>query len=252
MNQITTQAKTISPAQLWLGNHDDLMAKTTAFLQKTFCLHHGCATCTICRALQQQQHHAVIWLNPEKRYTLDLLEPIFKTISFALGNKQHHFFILQNADFLTPVCANSLLKSIEEPPEGYHFILLAEREEHILPTIRSRRIVHTFHGNKPQTNFATLGSFFTTTKQTTNPLAFLQELQACNINDRESVELLDYLLSHWLASYKKTLLTKNKTEHARTCSIITILKKAQLTVPMPGSSKIFWRNLFLHVQQAIA
>ncbi len=42
------------------------------------------------------------------------------------------------ADALNPAAANALLKTLEEPPPGVHFLLGAHRLDAVLPTIRSR------------------------------------------------------------------------------------------------------------------
>ena len=46
--------------------------------------------------------------------------------------------MLLGADRLNDVAANRLLKTIEEPPARTHVVLVAERAERLLPTIRSR------------------------------------------------------------------------------------------------------------------
>jgi DNA polymerase-3 subunit delta' len=46
--------------------------------------------------------------------------------------------ILDPADDLEPSAANALLKSLEEPPGGTHFLLVTHRLGRLLPTIRSR------------------------------------------------------------------------------------------------------------------
>lgn len=46
--------------------------------------------------------------------------------------------IVDPADDLEPSASNALLKSLEEPPEGTFFILVAHRIGRLLPTIRSR------------------------------------------------------------------------------------------------------------------
>jgi len=52
------------------------------------------------------------------------------------------FLIFPEADVsfpeLHPEAANALLKTLEEPRRGIHFVLLAERPDRLLPTIRSR------------------------------------------------------------------------------------------------------------------
>lgn len=46
--------------------------------------------------------------------------------------------IVDPADDLEPSAANALLKSLEEPPVGTHFLLVTHRLGRLLPTIRSR------------------------------------------------------------------------------------------------------------------
>src|SRR5580692_7568860 len=134
----------LPPAQLWIGNHDDLVNHTYEFLQKIVCPHGGCHTCITCMHIRDKQHHAIMWFYPEKTYTIELLEDLFTTASFQLEEDTHFFFILQKAHYLSTACANKLLKIMEEPPTGYHFILLADHTEDILPTIISRCIVTQF------------------------------------------------------------------------------------------------------------
>ncbi|WAT18339.1 DNA polymerase III subunit delta' [Aurantiacibacter sp. MUD11] len=52
--------------------------------------------------------------------------------------------IIDPADDLEPGAANALLKSLEEPPQGTFFLLIAHRLGRLLPTIRSRCPVLTF------------------------------------------------------------------------------------------------------------
>ncbi len=163
--------KNLPPAQLWLGSHDTLTAEAITCLQKHFCSDDGCGVCAPCKQVREQQHHAVMWLYPEKQYTLEAVKPIHERLAFALDEEQNYFFIIQKADFLTTQSANSLLKSIEEPPTGYHFILCAERSEYILPTIKSRCVVHTFDNETIIDQHQDLYHYFTQTTPT-DPLSF--------------------------------------------------------------------------------
>lgn len=58
----------------------------------------------------------------------------------TIGSKR--VIIIDPADDLEPSASNALLKSLEEPPVGTFFLLIAHRPARLLPTIRSRcRIV---------------------------------------------------------------------------------------------------------------
>ncbi|HEV7843426.1 MAG TPA: DNA polymerase III subunit delta' C-terminal domain-containing protein, partial [Pyrinomonadaceae bacterium] len=48
------------------------------------------------------------------------------------------FFLIEEADRLNEPSANALLKTLEEPPETSHLVLLTSRPMALLPTIRSR------------------------------------------------------------------------------------------------------------------
>ena len=204
--------KQIPPTQLWLGNHETLQNKTQEFLQNTLCKNNACKTCATCRQIAQQQHHDVMWLHPEKNYTLDDLKPITQTISFALNENQQFFFILEKADFLSTACANSLLKSIEEPPHGYHFILLAERHNAILPTIRSRAVTTSLYTKRNPATQHPLFDYFSSTTYV-DPSQFLKSLDTSKINEKESVELLDALVSFWSDAIKQATMSGKETKN---------------------------------------
>ena len=50
----------------------------------------------------------------------------------------HRWILVEDAHRLNGASANMLLKTIEEPPEGTHFLLVTHRPEALLATIRSR------------------------------------------------------------------------------------------------------------------
>lgn len=235
---ITNIPHTLPPAQLWIGRHDNALKEVESFLQTILCKNSSCNTCITCMQIREKQHHAIIWLYPEKNYTIDQFEDVFNTLSYQLQPDESFFFIIQKADFLTPTCANKLLKPMEEPPQGYHFILLAERAEQILPTIRSRCVTHTLTSTASHSSHPLFESF--TTKFSASDV-FAKIIDSAIINERESIELLDTIIYYWFTHYQKN------REQTNILELITKLQQAQLRPPMPGSCTIFWRNLYLQV-----
>ncbi len=235
----------LSPAYLWIGSPADLATRAITFLQHVLCS-ASCGTCTNCLKIAKQQHHAAIWLTPEKQYTLDQLEVIFNTISFTLDDDQKCFFVIQHADFLTPVCANALLKPLEEPPPGYHFLLLAQRQERILPTIRSRCIIQQYaHTNRDEHDHL-LRHFKAITSS--NPQQLLNDLESAKPNERTSIELLDVLLAFWSESFKKACIAHDEKQKGMCMRVINVLRRMYKRPPMPGSAKLFWKDLFLQIK----
>ena len=244
---LTYTHQNLPPAQLWIGRHDNALKEVESFLQKILCKNNECNTCINCMQIREKQHHAIMWLHPEKSYTIDQLDDMFATLAFQLQPNELFFFIIQKADYLTPACANKLLKPMEEPPRGYHFILLAERSEQILPTIRSRCIVHTLSTTNALHTAHPLFECFTTKIATSDEYA--KVIDTANINERESIELLNQIMHYWLTTYQQNN-THNKN-NTTTFSVITKLQQAQLRPPMPGSCTTFWRNLYLQLHDSL-
>lgn len=63
---------------------------------------------------------------------------ILRKLSFKAYESEYKVVVIWMAEKLNVQCANKLLKLIEEPPEKTLFILIAENQEELLTTIRSR------------------------------------------------------------------------------------------------------------------
>jgi len=72
------------------------------------------------------------------------IEQIRRVVSSRVGFGPHEgralVFVVRDAEELTPPAANSLLKTLEEPPQRTHFVLLTSRANRLLDTIRSRTV----------------------------------------------------------------------------------------------------------------
>ena len=231
-----------TPAILIIGTESDTKKYTLNLLQKKICKNNGCGNCVSCHLILSHQHHQMLWLSPEKKYTLESLDPLNQKIEFSLDIDEHFFFILEKADLLNNACSNSLLKIIEEPPRGYHFLFLTHHAHHILPTIRSRCQLVNVGKNYQTTDRPFLNYFM---EKPTTPSSFLKDLTTQSPEEHEIATCLDVLLHHWTELFKKSINENNPILKAESHHMITILKKASLTPVMPGSGKIFWRNLFL-------
>lgn len=236
-----------NPSQLFIGHNSAPEMHAIEYIQKKLCAHNGCSVCVTCRNIRDKQHHAMRWFFPEKAYTRDELAPLFQLLSFALDTHELFFIVIEKADYLTVACANSLLKSIEEPPAGYHFLLLTDRPDQILPTIRSRCTAFTVQSTHTRTSTDPLFQLFTTSTSS-DPALFLKMLDKEKPTEQRTVALLDQLLAYWIASYKNHLTSGDIDMHNNSQRVINILAAAIKHPPMPGSSKIMWKNLFLQIK----
>lgn len=229
-------------AYLWIGPEEELHRHTVAFLQKSFCPEAGCKSCHICNALSQKSYHGITWLVPDNYYTLKQLEPLFHVISFALDPGQKHIIIIERADLLTTACANSLLKSLEEPPEGYHFILLAPRTEGILPTISSRCVKDEL-ASAPSSAHRLLSYF--TKLDISLAAELMKEIEKERVPEHEVAYLLDGCMVYWHARLTQAIAEGDARGIQKATVVSDIIEQAREKMPMPGSSKLFLKNLFL-------
>jgi DNA polymerase-3 subunit delta' len=76
------------------------------------------------------------------------VEQIRKLVLSRAGYRAHEgrglVFIVRNADELTQQAANALLKTLEEPADRTHFVLLTSRPRRLLATVRSRTLAVRF------------------------------------------------------------------------------------------------------------
>jgi len=244
--QITHPAP-LAPAYLWVGPADLLHDKAVQFLQCMLCPNGGGDSCIACIQIADRQHHSLVWIEPEKNYTLDDIAIIHERRSFQLEDGSHFFFVLSKAETLSLQCSNNLLKSIEEPAPGYHYLLLADRLDTIVPTIQSRCLIdHTFSGRE-RLEHETLFAWFADTKKK-NAVQFLKDLDASKIDEQQSLSLLARLMVHWRDELSEAIQNQDIQRYRAALKLSQALIKAHELLPMPGSSKLFWKDLFLEVQ----
>ncbi len=234
------------PAQLWIGSPGTLQNKVEKYLQQLWCTNNTCGLCTVCTQIVRHQHHQLLWIEPEKGYTLDLVDQISEKICYKLDAGQQFFFVLARADTLNLASGNRLLKAIEEPPAGYHFILLAHRIDMILPTIRSRCMVHQWDTELDPTLHKALYEYFTS-KKVPSPIEFSTFIDSTPISEYQSMQVIDTLLTYWISVYKKTCLKDAPNTLDAITNTVTHLRNGLQQPPMPGSTKLFWKNLFLQI-----
>lgn len=102
-----------------------------------------CGRCRPCTTIAAGNHPDIIVLTPESSSASGLIS--IKRIREVVRQAQYHrygarrrFIIIDPIEALAPAAANALLKTLEEPPDGTGFILIATNARALLPTIVSR------------------------------------------------------------------------------------------------------------------
>lgn len=233
---------------LVIGQHTALVEHATTLLLQQWCDTNGCKQCVACKQVLARQYHNLYWLTPEKQtYTVAQLEPIAMISSLQRSPDDKFYFVIEQADMLSLSSAHQLLKILEEPPCGYFFILLAERADMLLPTIVSRCVVQMLSSDA-----AVYDNFIQLLLQpTTTPTPFMKEFERRKITEYETRALLDQLLRTIKERYQQALQENNSAAIKTYADRIALIEKSFVTLPMPGSAKIFWRNLYLQMHACL-
>jgi len=91
--------------------------------------------------INQGVHPDIKMVSPEaqgKDIKVDAIRGLLKDANFKPSRAPFKILVVDGIDTITPAAANALLKVLEEAPDSIRFILLAEDETKILPTILSR------------------------------------------------------------------------------------------------------------------
>ena len=123
-------------------------AQAAACLSPTHSPFDACGDCDSCRRAESGAHPDILTVRPagEQVQIWQLWDRqgrqspgvLSRTLAFAPVIGRRRVYIIEKADRLNESAANSLLKSLEEPPPYALFLLLAPHPARVLPTILSR------------------------------------------------------------------------------------------------------------------
>ena len=161
----------LAHAYLFAGPQLDALEGLAHTLAKTLnCLHpleHDgvavdcCDRCLNCQKIDRGNHADVFWVRPESKLRLIKIGQIVRrdgspprvlldAVNLKPTESQYKVGILVAADRMNENAANSLLKTLEEPPPCSVLILLTTEPQRLLETIRSRCLRLTFAAAGPE------------------------------------------------------------------------------------------------------
>ena len=100
-----------------------------------------CGVCRECRRFESRTHPDALFPAPaprEKTIKIDALRGMIDTLSRHSLEGGRRVVVLDNAERMTPQAQNCLLKTLEEGAADTYFLLTADAETALLPTVRSR------------------------------------------------------------------------------------------------------------------
>jgi DNA polymerase-3 subunit delta' len=100
-----------------------------------------CGKCENCRRVREGIFPDLHRIRPDEGKSLIPVAKIREMraeMSLSAVEAGRRIFIIENADGMNTAAQNALLISLEEPPDGVYILLIAESEEVLLSTVRSR------------------------------------------------------------------------------------------------------------------
>lgn len=120
--------------------------KTAKFIAQKFLCTTGeaCGVCPPCQQIRTGQSPSVHEIAPEdEMIRVDVVQKLLHSVQLR-SLTQKRFVIIDGTEKMNQQAANTLLKTLEEPPEGLYFFLITSQISRVLKTIRSRSQVILF------------------------------------------------------------------------------------------------------------
>jgi len=101
----------------------------------------ACGTCSACRQVKASTHPDISRLMPEetgRQIKVEQVRTFSRRLYLTPQYNSGRLGWIDPADQLSPSAANSLLKTLEEPPRSCHLLLLTSHVSALMATVRSR------------------------------------------------------------------------------------------------------------------
>jgi DNA polymerase-3 subunit delta' len=104
-----------------------------------------CDSCPSCERISDNAHPDVRNVAPDGQFIkIDQMRNLSREVFFKPFEGRRRVFIIDEAEKFRDEAANSILKTLEEPPDTSFLILITSRPNDLLPTIRSRCQMYRF------------------------------------------------------------------------------------------------------------
>ncbi len=136
------------PHAFLIESEDNAQALELAWYIAALCVCTGqgrpCGQCRECRLTAGKNHPDIALVEPEsgkKMITVAAVRELRGNAYVKPHSAESKVFIISGAERMNAQAQNALLKVLEEPPTGVHFVLTAGSRAKLLPTVNSRCVL---------------------------------------------------------------------------------------------------------------
>ena len=169
-----------------------------------------CLECASCKKILDLKSPDVIFLGTDGKASVgvDVVRFLKEDVHVIPNDLDHKFYIIEDADKMTPQAQNAILLTLEEPPSFVHFFLLCSNSVSLLETIRSRAPTLRTEQIPDIQIDEYICSSSTVARQikTTSPAEYNELIKASQGSIGKAIELLD--TKSWSEAAQKRLLIK--------------------------------------------
>ncbi len=98
-----------------------------------------CGSCPSCRKIFSGKSPDIVWIGKDgASVKIEQIRRLLTEVPVLPNDLNDKFYMIEDADTMTPQAQNAFLLTLEEPPSFVHFFLLCEKPERLLETVRSR------------------------------------------------------------------------------------------------------------------
>ncbi len=130
---------TISHAYLLIGQDTETRLQYTKLISiACLCKDNSCFICPTCQKILSDSHLDIKYFNQDGKMKVKDAEQLIEDTYIRGWESTRKLYFIENANALSPLVQNKLLKVYEEPPAGVSIFMLCNSELGVLQTISSR------------------------------------------------------------------------------------------------------------------
>lgn len=199
--------------------------------------------------IAEQKGFCLLWLSTVTTYDSQTANEILHATSLKNASTTDFYIIVEQIEKMPRICANRILKTLEEPPQGYKFIFTTQNLSEVLDTIKSRCFVLNLSAEQTPVNLGRIGQvLFAMPPQNSleSFFALVDEVepdQATTVQELENLRELATreLMANVGFAVKKTSRRLFLDKLLAVCNQFTALNVT------PGSGKLFWKSFIVQL-----